>query len=490
MDESKRVGSSFAIVDLFAGPGGLAEGFSSVTATDGSHPFRIALSVEKDVAAHSTLLLRSFLRQFRSGFPDEYYAFLNGNTTEPNWGALYPEKWQAATREALLLELGTPETERLLDSVLDDLRKTHGGNTILIGGPPCQAYSVVGRSRNRGVAGYIAGDDPRHFLYKEYIRILAQLRPAAFVMENVKGILSSSVEGARIFEHVLDDLRSADGHESYRLLALAPRRGWESGTFPTHPAPSDFLIHSEDFALPQARHRVIIIGIRRDIFDTLPEDARLASLLKPRQTTTNVEDVLDGMPKLRSGLSGKDDSPRAWISAIEQAVDTLLLSRTRLQPEHETLFRKRACQCADTSLTASTWPRQAMHPVGIGSRCPGDLRSWLLDPRLNALVNNETRAHMPSDLARYLFAAIHAEVTGGSPKAADFPKSLAPQHRNWTSGKFVDRFRVQLRGQPSTTVTSHIAKDGHYFIHPDPEQCRSLTVREAARLQTFPDNYF
>lgn len=97
---------------------------------------------------------------------------------------------------------------------------------------------------------------------------------------------------------------------------------------------------------------------------------------------------------------------------------------------------------------------------------------------------------MESDLSRYAFAAAFAEIFGQSPKADQFPAGLAPNHKNWDSGKFADRFRVQGWGSPSTTVTSHISKDGHYFIHPDPRQCRSLTVREAARLQTFPDNYF
>jgi DNA (cytosine-5)-methyltransferase 1 len=100
---------------------------------------------------------------------------------------------------------------------------------------------------------------------------------------------------------------------------------------------------------------------------------------------------------------------------------------------------------------------------------------------------------MKSDLHRYLYAACFAAVRDRSPNLRDFPKALLPDHKNvadaLTGGNFGDRFRVQLWSRPSTTVTCHISKDGHYYIHPDPAQCRSLTVREAARLQTFPDNY-
>lgn len=101
---------------------------------------------------------------------------------------------------------------------------------------------------------------------------------------------------------------------------------------------------------------------------------------------------------------------------------------------------------------------------------------------------------MASDLRRYFYAETFAEATGRSPNLADFPKGLLPNHQSVEEGRtgkmFSDRFRVQLGDQTSTTITSHISKDGHYFIHYDPAQCRSLTVREAARLQTFPDNYF
>ena len=117
----------------------------------------------------------------------------------------------------------------------------------------------------------------------------------------------------------------------------------------------------------------------------------------------------------------------------------------------------------------------------------------MFDTGITALNGHETRSHMPSDLRRYMFAATFAEKRSRSPKLSDFPVSLLPNHKNVSrailGATFADRFRVQLRNNVSKTVTSHISKDGHYYIHYDPTQCRSLTVREAARLQTFPDNF-
>jgi DNA (cytosine-5)-methyltransferase 1 len=146
-------------------------------------------------------------------------------------------------------------------------------------------------------------------------------------------------------------------------------------------------------------------------------------------------------------------------------------------------------ELAKTFETMRVPPRSSSTlPRGYGTT-NDPLLQWLENAELEAVAQHETRGHMSSDLGRYMFSATFGCLHGYSPKANEFPVEISPDHRNWHSGVFSDRFRVQIADQPSTTVTSHISKDGHYFIHPDAVQCRSLTVREAARLQTFPDDY-
>jgi DNA (cytosine-5)-methyltransferase 1 len=161
---------TFRVVDLFAGPGGLAEGFSAFRA-DGPG-FDVRLSVEKEASAFATLRLRSFFRQFRGHAPADYYHYLAGRQSLETLKAAFPDEWNAACRETLQLELGTPEAEQKIDPLLDAIRVEAAGNAVLLGGPPCQAYSLVGRARNRGIADYNASEDHRHFLYREYIRII------------------------------------------------------------------------------------------------------------------------------------------------------------------------------------------------------------------------------------------------------------------------------------------------------------------------------
>jgi DNA (cytosine-5)-methyltransferase 1 len=476
--------NKYAVVDLFAGPGGLGEGFSAFRNDQHSHPFEIAFSVEKERSAHSTLKLRSFLRQFDS-FPDQYFDFVNGRSREPDWATLFPLQWKEAEREALLLELGDDQAKEILDIRIDAVHQEFGGNTILIGGPPCQAYSIVGRSRNRGKANYVPKKDRRHFLYQEYIRILDRLRPAVFVMENVKGLLSSEIDGKKVFEQVLEDLASCGIEDGgYVLLPIAGSPDQHT-LLPGSPKPSDFVICAEHYGVPQARHRVIVVGVRRDVYSGIATNWSHFRLRRSEAVT--VRQVLSQMPRIRSGLNLADDSPSQWNIAMAAIARDLADLARRTQT------------LGGLERPARDVVRHFVKDATLLGRANGSkdgftdntslLDDWLSDGRIDVLPNNETRGHMLSDLSRYMFSALYAGTYGVSPKAEQFPLDLAPNHQNWFSGKFSDRFRVQVWDFPSTTITSHISKDGHYFIHPDPTQCRSLTVREAARLQTFPDNY-
>lgn len=474
--------STFGIVDLFAGPGGLGEGFASLL-EDGHAPFRIGISVEKEASAHRTLMLRAFLRDFRmrhGNLPKQFIEFHAGETSEPDWSAVDAEAWQHATGEARALELGTGAAATAIDVAIATLKRKCD-DTILIGGPPCQAYSLVGRVRSRGKVGYVPEEDARHYLFREYIRVLDKLRPAAFVMENVKGMLSSTVESRLVFEMLMEDLSSlGTGHSHhYELRCIREENGKASLQQATQP--SDFVVRAEAFGVPQRRHRVIIVGIRSDLAGRAADATIAVSGM-----TRTVRDVIETMPALRSGISrGLDDADR-WRGEVLDAAK--LLAGIFKGKENRAL--REAFLSVSKRLKINTPAIRAATglPDGYGTS-NDELLQWIERRELRAIAQHETRGHMASDLGRYLFASVFGAVHGYSPKAADFPLVLSPDHRNWHSGVFNDRFRVQLADEASTTVTSHISKDGHYFIHPDPIQCRSLTVREAARLQTFPDDY-
>ena len=474
------------VVDLFAGPGGLAEGFSACRRTDGRHRYRIALAIEKDRVAHRTLLLRAFLRKFATGFPPEYYDFLNGVVSaEPDWAKLYPKRWATACDETRCLELGTYEASVFLRERIAQIRSEHGGRTVLLGGPPCQAYSVIGRSRNAGNVGYNPDKDDRQSLYEQYIQVLRQLRPAVAVMENVKGMLSAERNGELIFPKVMHRLRHAGATDAYRLFALASRSGaqsWDDGL-----KPEDFLVHAEKHGVPQTRHRLFVICVRRDVAESLAEEHQ--PQLEPDRNTVPLDDIISTMPRLRSRLSRGDD-PGSWQDAVRAAHDLVLANQPAMSNDEKRRFRRALAHALATANGSAPPSRDARGNAFLPAGCPRELRRWIFDEKLRILPNNETRAHMAADLARYLFAAAFGSALGRSPKTFDFPDALMPSHANWRTGHFDDRYRVQLVDCPCTTVTSHLSKDGHYFIHPDPGQCRSLTVREVARLQTFPDNYF
>lgn len=203
-----------------------------------------------------------------------------------------------------------------------------------------------------------------------------------------------------------------------------------------------------------------------------------------------VAEAIHHLPPLRSKLSKQEDSGARWAEVVKEHFAHLSNEASALLDHHElahVLEKSRKSLKIGLSTGNTRLPKYS-HQTSSGL----ELERWYQDSSLTVWLNHETRGHMTSDLLRYAYSAAFAEATGRSPKGhEEFRlRGLRPNHENWESGKFSDRFRVQLKTYPATTVTSHISKDGHYFIHYDPTQCRSLTVREAARLQTFPDNYF
>lgn len=484
------------IIDLFAGPGGLGEGFSSVKS--GEHKFKIRMSVEREESAHKTLTLRAFYRLLKAkGKSSNYFKYVEGQLTKEQLTSLHPLEWEEACEETLNSPTALGEDNDKIKAKLQELKKKYEGEPwVVIGGPPCQAYSLVGRARNKGIKGYKAESDNRHFLYQEYLDVLSIIEPDAFVMENVKGILSSKVNGELIFPTILNDLqnpgaaaKNSNGTRKYRIYSFVKEPDCQ-GLFETSYSDfKDFIIKAEEFGVPQARHRVILLGIAEDI-KRKPEPLT-------KQSIVPIEHVLSDLPPLRSKLSKQKDSQTLWRETITKQVGMLRLTENNNEQLAPVLDKM---STAVTKLRYSS-PIESTEYLSLNldehfSAISEELRTWLLRNRPSKVLNHRARSHMESDLGRYLFSSCWAsqDVYGNSekpfPKAVDYPELLAPNHANWKTGKFADRFRVQRTGRPATTITSHISKDGHYFIHPDPTQCRSLTVREAARIQTFPDNYF
>jgi DNA (cytosine-5)-methyltransferase 1 len=472
------------VIDLFAGPGGLGEGFSKCKATR----FDIAVSIEKDAMAFETLRLRSAHRSLaRSGQAtravwltwDEILASSPWKTAfdelEKSGTLAISEACTVGRHEAWKLELGPNNREEASRGIRSRLRPFMSGQRL-----PDNSE------------GYKPENDHRHFLYREYLQVINEFRPAVFIMENVKGILTSRVSDNQMFATIVEDLRRPDvafGNDTaleYVLMALP-----EDVELIDDPLPESYIVRAEQYGVPQARHRVVICGVRRDVME------RAGGIKKLRKKgPPTVGDVINDLPRLRPELSFRGNG-QPWLESFHGSIMESAIADLTIRNE------KVGKQVAAAMLRANRQMAKQVDPTSGADRLRTDAKQfiesrslwkWFRDRPLTLLANHQSRSHMPADLVRYLFVAAHGQVTGVSPRLIDFPISLLPKHKNVNpidpgSAIFKDRFRVQIANHHSMTITSHIGKDGHAFIHPDPAQCRSLTVREAARLQTFPDSY-
>ena len=478
--------SPIPVIDLFAGPGGLGEGFSALYDENDNQIFRVALSIEKEKFAHQTLELRSFFRHFpKKQIPDMYYQHLRGEVTRAKLFKEYKEQSEAAKREAWQATLGeTPEEEidKRISEGLNDEK-----NWLLIGGPPCQAYSLVGRARNQQSEGLDEKDD-KVYLYREYYRILAKFSPPVFILENVKGLLSAKVKGKDelLFNQIINDLSDpvsaykklnnlnnttfkCPGYDIFSLVKSIDDLNDQNCNLNS----KDFVIKSEDYGIPQTRHRVILLGIRKGI--------NIKPQILERTPSVNVEQMISDLPKIRSGLSKGNDNLELWKECIKELMHLKYFKK--LENKTKLLITETIKKQKEVELNRGA--NFVKHNVDIKYET-----SWFKDENLAGVCNHYSKAHIVKDLYRYLYLACFTEIYSRTPVIKEFPHNLLPKHKNIKSNKFANRFMVQQRELPAKTITSHISKDGHYFIHYDPIQCRTFTVREAARIQTFPDNYF
>ncbi len=451
------------VVDLFAGPGGLGEGFCSFKKNS---KFKIVLSVEKEKFACETLILRSFFHQFKKK-PQKYYDYLQGKITKEILYSAYPQKFKIAKESVMNLELGIGRNSLKVSNKIKTLINKNS-HWLLLGGPPCQAYSIAGRSKLKNLKGKeLFEKDNRHTLYKQYLRIISDHGPSVFIMENVKGLISSRINKQNTLTDILNDLKFPDRvfknkeKKEYNLYSLNKKNDLFE---------ENFLVNCSKHGIPQKRERLFIIGVRKNI--NLDQITPLEY-----EKEIPLEKVISNLPKMRSIISKEIDGYDNWLklfddfkeSEFESSIEIIKKNTQNLN------FGSNYIKC---KISKSDYEP-----------------SWYDDPRIEGVLNHETRKYLSKDIKRYIFSSLYAKKYDRSPKISDFPKNLYPKHKNVMREDnkkiiFNDRFRVQLKNKPATTITSHISKDGHYYIHYDTSQARSLSVREAARIQTFPDNYF
>lgn len=363
----------YNFIDLFAGCGGLSEGFYL-------QGFNALCHVEIDPFACKTLRTRM-----------KYYGYKNAD-------------------EAVLEEDITSR------DILNKIKQVVGNQTvdIIIGGPPCQSFSPLGKAKDDNNMQ----DDPRNYLFENYVKVLNHFKPKMFVFENVTGLLDTEVKGKSIFKMILRRLR-----RNYRVASKE----------------ETIVLNATNYGVPQERKRVILIGVRRgiemkveDVYASIIKTHYLPGAKKNEQNGlkkyVTVKDAIGDMPKLQQGEGEKSvDYPNEFKSCNE--------------------YVKRIRKKTDKKLRDHV-----------------------------ARMNNE------KDVERY---RVMAENHWNFLELLEYRPDLGHEKKR----VFFNSYKVQWWDMPARTIIAHLHKDGNQFIHPDPEQGRSITVREAARLQSFPDDF-
>ena len=368
-------------IDLFAGASGMSEGFIKAGFNPISH-------IEMDKDACDSIKTRAVYHYLtKEGNEKNYIDYLKGNISREE---LYGQVPKEVLDSVLNIEI-TDDSIKGIFSKIDTLLKGEKVD-LIIGGPPCQAYSLLGRHQEN------IENDPRNKLYIQYGRFLKQYDPKAFVFENVPGLLSAN-----------------KGQHFKNLKAYFRKLGYEV---------YHDTLDASDYGVLQARKRIIIVGWKKDIDFGFPE-------IEKTNKAFVVNDIFRDLPKLKPG---------------------------------------EARQIANYTVEKNEY-----------------LEKFELRKGVDFVTQHISRPHNERDLEIYKTAINKWNENNERLKYPDLPTELK-SHKNETS--FIDRYKVVNGNGVSHTVVAHIAKDGHYYIHPDVKQCRSISVREAARLQSFPDDFY
>jgi len=372
-------------VDLFAGAGGLSEGFIRAGLKPVAH-------VEADTAACCTLKTRAAFYYLKGNKQlNIYKSYLKGKITREKLYSFVPGEILDSVINEYIGEEANKKIFALIDKQLGKEKVD-----VIVGGPPCQAYSIIGRAVDKNGMK----DDKRNFLYRHYARFLRKYKPKFFVFENVLGLLSAD-----------------DGKYLAKMIAYFKSIGYKV----------EYKIqNAADFGVLQTRKRVLIIGWKKNINFSYPD-------FTPAKHTYKVKSLFSDLPEIHAG-QGKDKGDKY---------------------------------------------------INPGSKY---VKRYFIRNGIGILTQHVARPHIERDKEIYSIAVEKWNKEKKRLIYADLPEALIT-HKN--KYDFQDRFKVVAGDlKTSHTVLAHIAKDGHYFIHPSIKQNRSISVREAARLQSFPDDYF
>lgn len=378
---------TYNFIDLFAGAGGLSEGFIQ----GGFEPIA---HVEIEKSACNTLRTRVAYHYLKTNNKYKIYiSYLKGEITREELHLSVPK---AILDSVINLPIGDENNE----IIHQQIKKSLGERKVdlIIGGPPCQAYSLVGRSRSKTKME----GDPRNYLFIQYAKYLERYKPKMFVFENVLGL--KSAKGGQY----LEEMEKIFNKKGYKIKL--------------------HTLEARNFGVLQNRKRIIILGWQENKKINIPnlEDIKF-------ENDFVVSDLLKDLPVINAG-EGKDKFLKYRTETTEY------------------------------------------------------LKSHALRNGIDILTQHIARPHREQDKEIYKIAVQKWEKKQERLNYNDLPERLK-SHQNRTS--FFDRFKVVAADLPySQTVVAHIAKDGHYYIHPDSKQNRSISVREAARLQSFPDDYY